>query len=365
MIRRTILALLLFTLVPFGIDKPAYSEESNPIATIDAKINIKQTELDSAASSYEAENHKLQQIKNELNRLSRYGEELNLKQERAKLDLDKQYNRLLEEPEIDLISFQKKYQESWSEVKQNHSDQLDAKQAITESEILLDQIKQKQDRLNAEFSNLQELRVSARIRRLESELRKSSTFETSFQTTCSMTMTLGECSNQGIYLTKQKAVKSFREKLFFNLSESALVKQNVKDVQLNIYIQENQIIRSGFKGENEHFTQMKLQLQAKPELTAACKLLNVSARYCLKGEALKKPKENNKKWVNVIVRSDQYNDSVTINGIKYGSTPIEVLLPKGDHQITVSKNRYETYNRTVRIDGNHTIWAKLKQKKNS
>ena len=250
------------------------------------------------------------------------------------------------------------YQDAWAAVKDNQSTKLTNRQEITESEMLLSQLKQKKARFANEYENLQESRIEARVKRIGAELRESDVLETSYTTTCSTTMTLGECVSQGKYLTKQKAVKTFKSKLLSSLTESTLAKQNLEGVQLNIHVQESQIIKSGFSGDNAYFTQMQAQLQAKPEAVAACKLLNVESRYCLKGQNKSNQKQD-KHWANVTIRSDQYNDSVTIDGVKYGSTPVEVVLPLGKHQFTVSKEGYETYNRVISVNANDTVWVKL------
>ncbi|MCE7644522.1 PEGA domain-containing protein [Vibrio fluvialis] len=232
---------------------------------------------------------------------------------------------------------------------------IDEKISTKQSEI--DSIASEYD---AEGSKLQQLKnEQSRLQRESDEL------ETSYKTACSTTMTLGECSSQGQHLTKQKAVKTFRAKLLDNLTESVIAKQNLNGVELNIHVQESQIIRSGFEGNNEYFTQMQAQLQAKPEAVAACKLLNVSSRYCLKGTSDEQTTKKDKQWTNVTVRSDQYNDSVTINGINYGSTPVEIVLPAGRHQVTVAKDGYETYNRVITVNGNDTVWVKLRPNKDS
>ncbi len=144
-----------------------------------------------------------------------------------------------------------------------------------------------------------------------------------------------------------------------------MAKQNANGVQLNVHVQESQIIRAGFEGNNSYFTELQAQLQAKPEATAACKMLNVSSRYCLKNDTFAQKKQQDKNWISMTVRSDQYNDNVVINGIKYGSTPVEVLLPKGLHKVTVSKDGYQTYNREVTISHNDTVWVKLRSKEQS
>ncbi|MEH0667388.1 PEGA domain-containing protein [Vibrio scophthalmi] len=364
MITRRIPALLL-ALSPLWVSTSTFAEEStqvDPVSAIDSKLNNKESEQDAMAAEYKSEAERLQQLQNEKSKLEREEQELNAKRNRAKSALDKQYNRLLDDPDIDLVSFQKEYQDAWAQVKDNQSASLENQQAIAESEMRLSQIKQKQARISSELSYLAEQKVEARVKRLEAELRQSDVLETNYKTTCAATMTLGECTNQGHYLTKQKAVKTFKAKLLDNLTESNIAKRNEKDVQLNVHVQESQIIRSGFEGTGSYYTQMQAQLQAKPEATAACKLLGVSTRYCLRGEqAVQSDKQQKEKnWVNVTVRSDQYNDAVVINGIDYGSTPVEVVLPRGQHQVTVTKDGFETYNRVITVNTNDTVWVKLR-----
>lgn len=363
MIKHRIPALLL-ALFPLWVSSSVFAEEvtqADPVATIDEKLNNKQNEINTILTDYEVENGKLQQLENEQARLKRQNQELESKRTSAKSELDKQYTRLLEDPATDLVTFQKRYQETWNALKENQSQILDNKQAVTEIEMRLAQIKQRQARLNTELKNLAESKIEARVNRLTAELRESHSLETHFKTSCPETMTLGECANQGQYLTKQKAVKSFIEELVNGLTDSAMAKQNVKGVEFNVRIQESQLIRSGFEGSNEYFTHMQAQLQAKPEVTAACKLLNVESRYCLNGQTEQSAAKNKKKqWANVTVRSDQYNDSVTINGVNYGSTPVELVLPAGSHQVTVTKEGYETYKRSITVNNNDTVWVKLR-----
>ncbi|KAB0301317.1 PEGA domain-containing protein [Vibrio fortis] len=362
------ISALLLALSPLWVSASVSAEELNqvdPVSAIDAKLTEKNSDIERISETQVSAAEKLKELQNNNSKLVREGEELKAKRNRAKSALDKQYSRLLEDPETDLISFQKSYQDAWAAVKENQSAQLDNQQAINESEIHLSQIKQKQARLNNELANLKELKVEARVKRIATELRESAVLETSYTTTCASTMTLGECTAQGKYLTNQKAVQTFKSQLLEQLTESTLAKQNLQGVQLNIHVQDSQPIKSGFSGNNSYFMQMQAQLQAKPEAIAACNLLNVSTRYCLTGNDAAVTNKNNKQWANVTVRSDQYNDSVTINGIKYGSTPLQVALPSGRHQVTVSKQGYESYNRTVTINGSDTIWVKLLPNKES
>jgi hypothetical protein len=367
MIKRRIPALML-ALTPIWLSASISAEELqqpvDPVVAIDAKIDQKKADINAVNEESVSESATLRQLKQEQEALQRESGELEAKRNRTKSTLDKQYARLLDDPETDLTSFQKQYQEAWNAVKENQSSKLTNRQDITEAEMRLSQLKQKKARFSNELENLKEARVEARVKRINAELQESDVLETSYTTTCSTTMTLGECSSQGKYLTKQKAVKTFKSKLLSNLTESTLAKQNLEGVQLNIHVQESQIIESGFSGDNAYYTQMQAQLQAKPEAVAACSLLNVEARYCLKDKANTR-KNKDKQWANVTVRSDQYNDAVTIDGVKYGSTPVELVLPTGRHQVTVSKEGYETYNRVITVNSNDTIWVKLMPNKES
>lgn len=366
MITRRISALIL-ALIPFWSSTTVAADETHPVdpvIAIDEKIEQKKADIDAVTLEFDTESANLKRLQQEKAALEREASEKEAKRNRSKAALDKQYSRLLDDPETDLSTFQKEYQDSWAALKETQSQQLNTDQAITESEVTLSQIKQKKARFNNEYENLQESYIEARVKRINAELRESDVLETSFTTTCSTTMTLGECANQGKYLTKQKAVNTFKTQLIDKLTESSLAKQNLDGVQLNIHVQESQLIKSSFSGSNSYNTQMQAQLQAKPDAVAACKLLNVESRYCLKGSA---PSQTNdkKQWANVTVRSDQYNDSVTINGVKYGSTPVEIVLPTGRHQITVMKEGYETYNRVITVNGNDTVWVKLLPNKES
>lgn len=43
------------------------------------------------------------------------------------------------------------------------------------------------------------------------------------------------------------------------------------------------------------------------------------------------------------IRSNVYDDEVIIDGVSYGSTPIEVMLPGGEHEVEVLKYGYSAY----------------------
>ena len=354
---------LLFALSFFAITATATAEvdqpkQSDQVAVVDAKLKQKKQEIDDLEQQYRQAYSQYKELQQKQTSLTQEGRDLVAKQNRAKDGLDKQYASLLEDPETDLVSFQKKYQNPWAAVKANQNEKLSNKQELVESQSNLSLLKHQQARLNSEYTNMQETRIEARVKRFQTELRESAVLNTSYTTSCSSTMTLGECIAQGKYLTKQKAVNLFKKQLLAGLTEANIAKQNLEGVELNIHVQESQTLASGFSGNGSYSTQIQAQLQAKPSATAACQMLNVSNRYCLRDSTTK---NDDKKagWIQVLVRSDQYDDNVTINGVSYGSTPVDIMLPKGKHQFTIAKEGYQSYNRTIYVQGTDTVWAKL------
>ncbi len=360
MIIRRILAVT-FALLPFGLSASFAAEETSLLTSttvIDQKISQKKADIDAVDKQLSAESANLDRLQQKRAALQREIRDKEAEKNQSKIALDKQYARLLDDPETDLTPFQYEYRESWEELKKIRANQLNNNQELTESEIKLSHIKQKKARLTDEYDELMESHIEARVKRINAELHTGDILETSFTTICSTTMTLKECADQGTYLTKQKAVEAFKSQLLEKLTESTLAKQNVEGVQFNIHIENNQIISSGFSGSSSYNTHLQAQLQAKPERVAACKLLNVAAKYCFKDQGTIQSKKS-QQWVNVIVRSNQYNDSVNINGVSYGNTPVNITLPVGHHQFTVSKPGFKTYRRLVTINGSDTIWVKL------
>lgn len=69
-------------------------------------------------------------------------------------------------------------------------------------------------------------------------------------------------------------------------------------------------------------------------------------------------------WVNLAIRSNQYNDKVSVDGVSYGSIPVEIMLPVGNHMITVEKEGYRSFHQELSINSDHTLRAVLREQAN-
>jgi hypothetical protein len=72
-----------------------------------------------------------------------------------------------------------------------------------------------------------------------------------------------------------------------------------------------------------------------------------------------------KKWLSVTIRSNVYDDGVVIDGVDYGKTPIDIMLPSGMHRFEIRKEGYQPYIRELEVDQDQTIWTELFKQKTS
>jgi hypothetical protein len=61
------------------------------------------------------------------------------------------------------------------------------------------------------------------------------------------------------------------------------------------------------------------------------------------------------------VRSNVYYDEVYIDGVSYGSTRLDVMLPAGEYAVEVRKPGYSSWSGRVRLNGAATVLAELEE----
>ncbi len=240
-------------------------------------------------------------------------------------------------------------------------------QAISEQQRIVEGENRQKQLLVSTLENLQEAKKEARVKRLRQELTFADTIEVVHTITCSESMTLAACANQGKTLTMQKAVNTFQSQVLDNVTESTTAKLNANRVSFNIHVMNSNVVDSGFSGTNRYITRMQAEMRSQPDENAACKLLDFAERYCVEEPfttAKQATKQQAKRWVNVKIRSNRYEDNVTINGVTYGSTPVEIMLPAGQHQLTVEKPGFEAYSRQMYMNKDSEIWANLREQEN-
>lgn len=232
-----LLSPALFTSVALAnTDTQSTTISVDSVASIDTKLTHKRDEVKQLENAVITDQHRLRDLRNQSDALDKKAKQLDAKRKLAQRNLDEQYNRMIDDPELDITPFQKQYQDSWKEVKENQVAKLSIQQDIQEQTRVLKASSTKKQRALDELEILGESRQEARVLRLQEELATQDTLDVVHTITCKMSMTLDACSSQGKTLSMQKAVNSFQQQLISGFTETDTVKQHVDNVSLNIHV---------------------------------------------------------------------------------------------------------------------------------
>lgn len=362
------LSILLLALSPCLLVSPASAQEAKmSVIQIDDKLFSKHDELKSAQKASDEQQVLFNKQQAELKSLQQTAESLDKSFASAKNKLEMDYQRMIDDPNVDLAASQKAYQDAWSSVKQNQKARLDAEQKLEEERANLATRKAEADAIKLAIAELDEQKLRARVEQLKLELEQPQKISVSFTNRCQASLTLAQCDQQTKELALQKAVKQFRGEIVEQTSESSLVKRNINDVALNIHVVKHITTEQGFYDGVRYRTLMDVELEARPKAKVACELLQIDNQYCFApGAAGNQQFQDDQEiaWVTLAIRSNQYNDNVTIDGVSYGSTPIEIMLPIGIHDITIEKEGYKSYSQQLSVNADTSLRAVLTEKAN-
>ncbi|WP_394126423.1 SUMF1/EgtB/PvdO family nonheme iron enzyme [Vibrio hepatarius] len=361
------LSALLLALSPCLLSPLAIAEEAPmSITAIDDQLFSKHDELRNAQKALKEQQSVVDEKSDQLNALERETRTLDKTFSKAKSYLEDTYDKLETDPSADIIRAQKSYQEAWSGVKQNQKARLAAEQSLTETQANYDSQQREVDAITKAIADLQNDKTHARVEQLREELKQPQQLSISFTNRCDSSLTLAQCDKQTQALALQKAVKQYRSELVNRVSEPRVVERNIHDASLNIHIVKHTTTSSGFYDGERYRTLMDVELEARPSAKTACDLLGVDTQHCFEpGIFDTEPQfEQEIAWVTLAIRSNVYGDSVTIDGVSYGSTPVEVMLPIGIHNVMVQKEGYKTFNKPVTVKTDSSLRANLIEKSN-
>lgn len=361
------LTALFIALIPCWIASSAMAEGTpSSVIAIDDALFSKNTELEKAQDARDKQKQQLDLQQEQLDKLSQEAHEYDSDLAKAKQSLAQDYQRMIDDPDIDISQSQDAYQKAWSSVKQNQKSRLEAEQKAQETKFTFDQAQANVKKVEDNIASLLEDKKRARVERLKSELSQTKQEKVSFTNLCQSNMTIAQCTAQTQELALQKAVKQFQKNLVAQTSESTLVERNINSVSLNIHVLRHKTLNSGFYDGMRFRSVMQVELNARPSESASCKLLGLESKYCFApGTYADKP--NNQQeiaWVSLSIRSNQYNDQVFVDGVSYGSTPVEIMVPVGNHMITVQKEGFRSFHRELKIRSDHNLRAVLREKEN-
>ncbi|EPZ7318168.1 SUMF1/EgtB/PvdO family nonheme iron enzyme [Vibrio mimicus] len=357
---------LLIALSPCLMAAPVLAEEvASSVLAIDDALFGKHTELQNATDASKLQKAAVDNQQSELNRLTQQAKALDTALKNAKTNLERDYQKMIDEPDLDIQPSQNAYQAAWAEVKQNQVARLDAEQKLQEMQTALAQYQAQQQTIEQSIALLQQDKMRARVDRLREELQRVGEQKVSFTNVCNADMTLAQCSKQTNDLALQKAVNQFQLWLVDESSESNVIKPQLNNVSLNIHVLKHAVLDSGFYDGMRFRSIVNAQLEARPAENAPCKLLNIDSQYCFApGQGQLDQQQEEIAWISLSLRSNQHGDRVTVDGVNYGSTPVEVMLPVGKHLVQIEKEGFRSFQQEVNVTSDQTLRVNLHEKTN-
>ncbi|MCY9861897.1 SUMF1/EgtB/PvdO family nonheme iron enzyme [Vibrio coralliirubri] len=365
------LPTLLFALAPCLMTPAVFAEATPPaiassVTDIESSLFEKHADLTAVEKKLADKQNEVDNQAQQTARLAELSAQAEQTLAKAKASLEQDYTRMIDEPDFDISLAQKRFQDAWKTVKEGKLAISDSEQKQQGLVIELEAIQAEKAAAEASIANLNQDKLRARAERLRNEITQTEEQTVSFTNRCSSDMTLAQCSDQTVTLALQKAVKQFQHSLVDNATESKIVKEHLASASLNIHVLQHKVKSSGFSEDNRYRAVIAANLETRPDKNTPCRLLGIQSSNCFsQSEQQANDQQKEVAWVNLVVRSNQYNDNVSINGVNYGSTPVEVMLPTGQHMVTIEKEGYLSFHQELKIARDHNLRAVLQAKQNS
>ncbi|MEC7309172.1 SUMF1/EgtB/PvdO family nonheme iron enzyme [Vibrio satsumensis] len=365
------LPTLLFALAPCLMTPAVFAEATPPaiassVTDIESSLFEKHADLTAVKKKLADKQNEVDNQTQQMARLAKLSAQAEQTLAKAKASLEQDYTRMIDEPDFDISPAQIQFQDAWKTVKESKLTISGSEQKQQGLVMELEAIQAEKAAVQASIANLNQDKLRARAERLRNEITQTEEQTVSFTNRCSSDMTLAQCSDQTVTLALQKAVKQFQHSLVDNATESNTVKEHLASASLNIHVLQHKVKSSGFSEDNRYRAVIAANLETRPDKNTPCRLLGIQSSNCFtQSEQQTNDQQKEVAWVNLVVRSNQYNDNVSINGVNYGSTPIEVMLPTGQHMVTIEKEGYLSFHQELKIARDHNLRAVLQAKQNS
>ncbi|MBT1063936.1 SUMF1/EgtB/PvdO family nonheme iron enzyme [Bowmanella sp. Y26] len=349
--------------------------ENASVEEIQQQIQANQSEYDSYHRTLEGEIAKAAQFERDLASMRTKGKELEHNRQVKLNEMNVQYERTIEDPSIDINEAREAYLSAVRAHKEN-KDAITAQYKDWQSKLLdVEQLRLSKHSLLNKIESLKEKLNNARVDRLFREFNRQDQVTVNHEITCDRDETIGKCSERGKFLAKQKASKRFLDQLYDGLTEAAAAKQHRPYSEAYVLLLRSDVTQDGFSGAGNYAVQMNVELKGNLKRTEGCQLLGLDKRYCVaertQPEVAKvvtvpavsdgsAPVDESVMY-ELTVRSNVYDDEVFIDGVSYGSTRLQIMLPAGPHDLEVVKRGYETFRQNLQLKESTTIKVEMKR----
>ena len=350
----------------------AVAQTSSTVEAIQADIANKQTEYDNYSLALENQMDQAKQMKQQLANLRDQSKKLDREKSLALEEMNAQYQRMIDDPSLDIAAARTAYTESVKAHKQNKVDIQNQLNAVQEKDKEVAGIRVSKHALLNTLESLKEKLNNSRVERLYQQFNRSGELSVQHSLDCDLEEVIAECMRRTEQLAKQKASKRYLDKIFSELSESESASRQRSAADTSVKVQNVDITNKGFTGTARYSVSMNVSLRGNLTRKQACQLLELNERYCVEyptaaqqAEAQKIIEPATQYDSNVMyeltVRSNVFDDEVFIDGVSYGSTKLNVMLPAGEHSVEVVKLGYQPFVEQIALTENRTVRINLKK----
>lgn len=342
------------------------------VADIEQKITAKQGEYNNYNKNLESEIGAAGKLEKDLEGLRQNVTLADADRQTALIEMNLQYEKMVDNPELDISSVRSTYAKT---VKTHKAikDSITAK--YNEWQIKLQDVEKMQVSKHSLLNTIEGLKEqlnSARIDRLYKEFNRQEAVVVSHNIACDKDETLNKCTERGKSLAKQKASKRFLDSLYDGLSESVEASARRQSSDVFVQVVRSEVAESNFSGQGNFNVKMNLQLQGNLKRAEGCALLGLDRRYCVGNDSKEIPVIAERPKVNspdgsvmyeLTVRSNVFDDEVFIDGVSYGSTKLQIMLPAGEHDVELVKRGYESKRQKINVKEPTTLKIELDRTK--
>ncbi len=335
------------------------------VTDIEAQIERIQTQYQSAEQRDEQLRQDERQLREQLQELRERSEALEMKRREALAEMNERYQLVVTNPSTDISKAVQAYQAA-VDAHQNNLNRI--RQQVTSLGEKQQEIQQSgltRHALVNRLESFQERLEIARVERARTEYNRRGSLEASHSITCSRTETFQACEERGKQLARQRASHEYVNALFKGLSEYKVAQDNREASGASVRILGSRVVSGGFSGQGEYSVNLQVDMEGQLHGNQACTLLNIDSRYCSSGDSVQASQiemvgaDGQGVMHQINIRSNVYDDEVFIDGVSYGSTPLQLMLPAGEHDIVVSKHGYDGHSKRVSVREASTIRFEL------
>ena len=342
------------------------NQQNNTVDNLQTELKSIQSEYDTFITSLAVVNDNIAIENTKLAQARTQGKALVGQTAKALTQMNAQYALMIDNPMQDITTSQNDYRYAIQQQQKN-------KQLIKDSVATLAQLNKQVSEKNIERVRLlnqretisEEINIS-RINRLNNEMQQTQSLDINQRVNCDLQTSFSKCISRSNLLSKQKASKTYLTSLFNSVTEAKLVSKHKANSSAHVKLLGHKVLTGEFSGQGTYSSTMQVTMQGVLPKNAACKLLNISTRYC----AEQSPQEaqsttttdnddNKGALYELTIRSNQYDDEVFIDGVSYGSTKLSVMLSPGPHHIVIKKPNYMDFEQNIKLKNNLMVRAEL------